>query len=148
MTTWTINPDTAACSRYTNYDFLGFCQAENGNYYGLTATGLYLLSGDDDAGSEIASFVDFGRLDFGTPALKHITNAYAGTESGEKLKLYLGSYGYEARSYDADDYKLHRFDVGRGLRYNYYEPRLTNTHGGNFTLVSFEIAAVPTTRRI
>lgn len=147
MTSWVINATTSATTRYENYDFDSFCQAEDGKFYGIRADGIYLLDGDDDDGAEIPAYVNLGRVDFGTSVLKHISTAYVTGASSELVTLTLNGFEYPARSY-SEEYSCQRFDVGKGLRATYFNPIIKNTYGCNFSFDTFEIAAVPTLRRI
>lgn len=148
--TWVFNADTGGFTRYEGFAFNSFAKI-NGRYYGCKADGIYALDGNTDNGDPIQAMVSFGKQDFGTSALKRITNAYVGT-SGEG-KLYLRvlaegqGYTYAARSYD-EHLQVQRFDTGKGLRVNWLEFELYNASGEDFELASMEFAIVPTTRRI
>ena len=151
MTTLCTNLKTGAATEYTNYAFDSFCRAHDGKYYGIKSDGLYLLEGVDDSGSNIDSVIDYGDLDFGTDALKHVTNTYANVSSSDKMELRItqsgNEYSYLARSY-SDDVQTHRFDCGRGLRANLFGIKIANTEGCDFTLDSVEISVVKTKRRV
>ena len=145
MTTYAVNSN-GATTRYANYGFDSFCRGTDGKYYGIKADGLYLLEGAVDAE------VDFGDLDFGTSALKGMTNAYISGQSDNKMRITVTegskSYTYVARDYD-DANKTQRVDFGKGLRSNYFGIKLhNNADGSDFTIDAVEIAAVPKTRRI
>ena len=148
--TWVFNADTGGFTRYEGFAFNSFAKI-NGRYYGCKADGIYALDGNTDNGDPIQAMVSFGKQDFGTSALKRITNAYVGT-SGEG-KLYLRvlaegqGYTYAARSYD-EHLQVQRFDTGKGLRVNWLEFELYNAGGDDFELASVEFAIAPTTRRI
>lgn len=141
MSTWVVNIDTGAATRYQDYEFNSFCQGADGKYYGVKDDGLYLLEGESPD-----VFVDFGRLTLGTEYLKHIINVYAACASEAPLTVTVSGYSYNARSSDTT-MKDQRFDLGKGLRVTYFEPVLTS-NGGAMMLDSLDIAAKPTTRRI
>jgi hypothetical protein len=151
MTTYAINVMTGASTRYDNFGFDSFCRAEDGKYYGIRADGIYRLEGADDAGVPIDADIDFGHLDFGTSAEKRIATAYAGVASDEvmELRIQVGdeTYDYPARS-SSETLQQQRFDVGKGLKSNYFDVSIHNTDGGDFEMDSIEIAAVSTSRRI
>lgn len=151
MTTLCTNAKTGSATEYANYGFESFCRAPDGKYYGVKADGLYLLEGNDDAGTSIDSLIDYGDLDFGTSALKRIATAYTQVASGDRMELRITQegveYEYAARSY-SEELQAQRFDTGKGLRANFFGVKIANTEGCDFTLDSVELAAVETGRRI
>lgn len=147
---WVMNAETGGFTRYEGFDFNSYAKI-GANYYGCKSDGIYRLDGDTDAGEPIRSMVSFGKQDFGTSALKRITNAYVGTSGEGKLFLKIIAEGeeyiYAARSYD-EHLQVQRFDTGKGLRTNWLEFELYNADGEDFELASVEFAAVPLSRRI
>lgn len=147
---WVVNTQTRASSRYENYTFNSFALID-GRYYGCRSDGIYELDGETDAGQPVQAMVSFGKQDFGTSALKRVTNLYVGTSSGGKLFVKVLAEGeeylYQARD-GSEELQVQRFDLGRGLRANYLEFELYNTDGDDFELASVEFAAVPLSRRI
>lgn len=148
--TWVVNAETGASTRYENYEFNSFAKI-GGRYFGCKADGIYQLDGDSDAGDPIRSMVSFGKQNFGTNALKRITNAYVGVSGAGRLFLKVMAEGqeyiYAQRGYD-EHLQVQRFDTGRGLRVNWLEFELYNADGEDFELASVEFAIVPTSRRI
>lgn len=144
MTTYAVNQN-GATTRYGNYGFDSFCKGPDGRYYGIKADGLYLLEGTTD------STIDFGDLNFGTSALKAILPPYVACGSDDKLMLTVTQnevdYDYLSRGYDAT-MKVQRFDVGKGLRSNYFGVKLSNIDGSDFTIDAVEVPAKPLSRRI
>ena len=147
---WALNTTTQASSMYEGYDFNSFGLL-GGHYYGCKGDGLYRLEGADDAGTPIRASINFGLKDFGKSELKGITNAYIGVASDGAMVLKVSANGddyfYSARANDTHR-KTQRFDVGKGLRANYFELELLNTDGCDFDLSSIEFAAVTLSRRI
>jgi len=145
MTTYAVNAETGASTRYLGYGFDSFCKGIDGKHYGIKSDGLYLLEGDADAE------IDFGDLDFGTSGLKAIRTAYASGGISDALELVIGEGGnewsYTSRGYDSR-LSCHRFDTGMGLRSNYFSVKLKNIGGSYFTLDALELAALPLARRI
>lgn len=147
---WVVNAETGGSTRYENYSFNSFAKIK-GEFFGCRSDGIYQLDGDDDEGSPVQSMVSFGKQDFGTSALKRATNVYAGTSSGGKLFIKVlvegDEYLYAAR--DSNGHlQQQRFDLGKGMRVNYFEFELYNADGDDFELASVEFAVVPLTRRI
>lgn len=149
-TAWVTNLDTGAVSMYTGFDFDRMYE-KDGKYYGVRDTNTYLLDGATDNGAPIDAFVAFGKQTFGTSALKHVPNFYAGVSSTGQLLLRVSTgaetYTYTPRRTDAIS-KTQRYDLGKGLRANYYEFELFNQAGCDFELDSVEFLALPSGRRI
>ena len=147
---WAVNAETGATTRYEGFDFNSYAKIGD-SYFGCKADGIYQLDGDTDAGEPIRAMVSFGKQDFGTSALKRITNAYVGVSGQGRLFLKIMAegqeYTYAARSYD-ENIQVQRFDTGKGLRVNWLEFELYNADGEDFELASVEFAVVPTSRRI
>lgn len=145
MTTFSVNAETGASTQYTGYSFDSFCRGHDGKYYGIKADGIYLLEGQAD------SEVDFGDLNFGTTAEKRLLTSYTSGESDDLLNLHVtderDTYEYPARQINEGNNTV-RFDVGKGLKANYFGIKITNTDGADFAIDAVEIAAVATSRRI
>ena len=147
---WVMNAETGGFTRYEGFDFNSYAKV-GANYYGCKSDGIYQLDGDTDAGAPIRSMVSFGKQNFGTSALKRITNAYVGVSGQGRLFLKVlaegQEYTYAQRGYD-EQLQVQRFDTGKGLRANWLEFELYNADGEDFELASVEFAAVPLSRRI
>lgn len=149
--TWVVGLDEKhPTSVFENFDFNSF-GVIGGRTYGVKADGLYLLSGDTDAGEPIRASVSYGKQDFGTKTMKHMTRAYVGASSTGKLYLKIVADGkeylYAARSSSAE-IAQQRFDVGRGLQANYFTFELFNKDGGDFEIDSVSFFAAEFKRRI
>ena len=139
---WTLNLDNLSATQTS----LAMTSA-SGNY-GTMADGVYFLDGESDA---VEWSCDFGRINFGTEGIKRLPAVYVGAESLAKLVLSIGlpdetEWDYEARSC-SDSLKIHRFDIGRGLRANWFNLSLPTQIGGA-TIASLSFADVQTNRRI
>lgn len=146
---WVVNTATRATTRYDRYGFNSFA-AIGGRHYGARADGIYLLEGASDANRPIKSGIALGQHDFGTQALKGIDAVYAGVSSVGTLFLKVGDgrthYTYRARRNDPH-MKVQRFDVGRGLRTNYFTFELTS-EADAFELDSVTFHVLASQRRI
>lgn len=149
-TTWAINAETGASTRYEGYDYNSFAEI-NGRYYGAKSDGIYLLNGNDDNGEPIDARVGFGKQDFGTSAHKTVSNAYIGVASEGNLFMTVtvgdNEYTYPTRNY-GENLATQRADLGRGLKANYIEFELHNCDGEDFELSSVEFVAASLNRRI
>lgn len=146
---WVVNTRSSASTRYDTYGFNSFAVVK-GKQFGARRDGLYLLEGTDDAGIPITSGVALGAHDFGTQALKRLDAVYAGVSSTGALFIRVGdgvnAYTYRARRTDPH-MKVQRFDIGRGIRTNYFTFDLTS-EADAFELDSVTFNVLPTTRRI
>lgn len=152
MTTYCINPYTGATTEYENFDFDSLCKAHDGNYYGVTAAGIFLLGGNYDVTEPIRAMVGFGSSDLGSPFKKNLSVQYADvaaeTQIVSRILVDEYDYSYESRK-SPQGKRLVRFDLGKGLRSTYFGFELYNTCGGAFELTSLEtIAHQSKTRRI
>lgn len=149
--TWVLDLDSNSSRRYTNYDLTSYARI-GGNYYGANASGVFLLDGDTDAGTDIAAWFDPGRQDFNSTLRKRMEAAYITAGSPKPMKVTItddagNAYDYETRRADPE-VKQQRFDVGRGLDGVYLGFKFANTEGAQFEIAGYELMAVETTRRL
>lgn len=81
-----INLYTGAITEYTNFNFDNLAGLSN-SIYASKDTGIYLLGGDDDAGTNINATVQPFRSSFGTPNLKNISSCLLGLKTNGKMKV-------------------------------------------------------------
>jgi hypothetical protein len=98
-------------------------------------------------------FVDFGKLDLGRSNEKHLPAVYVGVESEGRLILSVRAAGfYETFSYfarrDSKALDVQRFDVGQGLRSNWFRLILSAEDGADFRLASLALLGAATRRKI
>jgi hypothetical protein len=149
MSVWALHMDSMGSTRYENYDFNSFMTLD-GKTYGVNAAGIHLLEGDTDGASTITASVDFGSLNFGNNSRKAMPYVYIGMASSGKTVLKVESdgqtYYYTAR--DATELmKTHRFELGRGLRSNFYGFTL-QSDGRAFDLHNIEFFPLELKRRL
>lgn len=141
-----VNLDTGATSEYTNY---GFSDLHEGQ--GLASDGVYTLGGaDTDDGNLIDAIVEMGSQQYDSHK-KSVHNLYAAALSGGKLLVKVEVDGvewvYEARNF-ADDTTNKRFDIGKGLKGNYWKFTLLNQDGDDFEIASANFTPLTHGRRI
>jgi hypothetical protein len=149
MSVWALHMDSMGSTRYENFDFNSFMTLD-GKTYGVNATGIHLLEGDTDGADTITASVDFGSLNFGNNSRKAMPYVYIGMASSGKTVLKVESdgqtYYYTAR--DATTLmKTHRFELGRGLRSNFYGFTL-QSDGRAFDLHNIEFFPLELKRRL
>ncbi len=148
---WAVNmSEMPASSTFENFAFTGFGVIA-GQAYGVREDGLFVLDGDTDDGAPIRASVSFGKQDFNSKTLKHMERAYIGGSSTGKMYLKIIAEGkeyiYAARDASGET-QQQRFDVGRGIRGNYFTFELFNKNGGAFELDNATFVAADFKRRI
>ncbi|WP_225784454.1 hypothetical protein [Xenophilus sp. Marseille-Q4582] len=147
---WVLNVKSGGSTRYTNYPFNSFARIGD-QFYGAGQGGLYLLDGPDDAGAEIASVIDLGRLDFGGSQKKTVAQCYISMTAEAPLLLSVdaegATYVYPTRSY-SEHLRQGRVTPGKGLKSNYVNLQLMNQDGADFEVDGVEIIVADLTRRI
>ena len=147
---WVVNTETSASSQYEKYGFNSFF-VRGGVSYGVANDGIYKLTGDDDVGLDIESFINFGRSNFGTSFMKKTPYVYVGIGSNGTMYLKVDVDGseniYEMRS-SSESIKNHRVDPGKGLEGNYWNFILMNKEGANFVIDTVQFKPLISSRRI
>lgn len=147
VTTWAVNAHNGATTEYTNYDFNSFATVGN-RYLGASATGLYELLGDDDAGTDIIATIRSGLAQFAGTHLAAFKAAYLGvTGGGDYVLRIIDGQGH---SWDyavvAESGRSTKVKVGKGLRARYFAFELIST-GQDFDLDLVEFVPVVMQRR-
>lgn len=135
---------------YRGYSFNSFARI-GGKYYGANEDGLFLLEGDDDAGTLIHASIDLGRLDFKTAEKKTISQCYLGMAADGNLVLKVIAEGkeylYKTRSF-SPEMQQQRITTGKGLKTNYITAQFFNENGADFEIDSVRFFVADLTRRI
>lgn len=137
-------------TRYTNFPFDRIVRYKN-SYYGMNATGLYLLGGTTDDGDPIPWEIKTHVTDFDSPKLKTVQNAYFGGRVGPDATVTLSvgetadnSYSYTTpRGQTAQNY---RQVFGKGAKARYFSLGVSGED--SFELDSLELTVTELTRRI
>lgn len=140
---WCMNLGNGAVTTYSDFDFTSISEG-----YGTKADGIYLI----EYVGKVDAVVGFGKEDFSAENEKRIPFAYLGCTSDEPLELGVTTpdgdeFRYEARSC-GDRMDIHRVDIGKGLRANWFDMTIRNVGGSDFTLASVSFAPVASGRRI
>lgn len=153
---WVVNTLNKASTEYSNFPFNSFFEL-NGKFYGVAETGLYELTGTDDAGQSIESFVRTGLTNLGTGKMKRTPSAYVGFTSdgtivfkavttspeGEKVENW-----YELTPVTANVTREGRIRLGRGMESVYWQYEVHSLTGAPFSLNTLELYPVILERRI
>lgn len=148
ITTWAINTRNGAVTEYSNYNFNSFAKINN-KYFGAADAGLYELTGDDDAGTDIIAQIKSGFAQFGGSRFTSFKAAYLGMrgEGDFVLKVETGdgkTYNYAVVGKDMQTTKVH---MGKGLRARYFAFELIST-GQDFDLDDIEFMPLVAQRRV
>ena len=139
-----VNLNGYGSTTYSNYPFNSFARIGD-RYYGAKLDVLFELGGTDDAGTQIDAAICPGKLDFGTPQQKTVSEVFIGAASESALLLKVagpaGEFSYAAQSFSAE-LRQHRFKLGKGLKTNYLIPVFYNQDGADFEIdtLEFEVA--------
>lgn len=142
--TWVLNTENNRTTNYTQFPFtaLGLLGT---NPVGVTADGIYLLTGDNDNGQAIDAAFAFGMTDFRNELVNN-ADVYIGGDIEGDMELSIREDGQEAgNTYTLSEREQHvrghRAKLGKGFRSRYREISLSNVNGGNFDLDSLSLSS-------
>ena len=146
--TWVTNLRTTAMTEYKAYHFNSYAQIGQ-RYLGAADTGLYELTGGDDAGDPIKTFLASGFQQFAGSRLSGFAAAYMGVRGEGEVTFRLvtndgRTYDYRVVLQDAETTKIR---LGKGLRARYFAFELV-THGQDFDLDDVEFVPIGFQRRV
>lgn len=144
--TLNINLSSMAVTQYCEYDFNSFCKIGN-KYFGASESGIFELTGDDDAGTDIDAFFELIVSDWGISNVKRIRTAYIGGEADGALKLTLKDDEDNLRVYtinltSGSKQSSAKVSIGRDGVGRYWQIRIDNTNGGYFAIDFIEVLAI------
>lgn len=148
FSTWAMNTRSGAITEYTNYAFNSFTQMGD-ICYGASATGLYQLLGDDDAGTSIIAQLRSGFAQWGQSKFALLKRVYIGMrgEGTWVLKIITGDdkeYVYQTSTRNQRTTRVH---VGKGIRSRYIAFELVSA-GQDFDLDTIEFVPLVADRRV
>jgi hypothetical protein len=132
-----MNTSNAALTTYSHHAFNSLAI-----WQGLTLaageSGIVTLGGDADSGSAIVARVQGAITDFGANQLKRIVSGHVGYRSDGDLDLTLiaddhAEYRYVLEAASGHDLRGNRVKCGRGAEGRYWQFRIENRDGGNFS---------------
>lgn len=143
---WAINAETYAPSLYENFNFDSFTKIGD-RYFACNETGLFELTGDDDAGTVIAASFMLGRDLNESTRPKHSGVAYLHGTSDGKLQVRAVTvdgkvYSYTSEAKLDDIVRARRVKFGRGIEAHYWQLEVRNVNGGDFDLDTIEITSI------
>lgn len=141
---WLLNTEVLAHSKVTGWSFTSFGEL-NGRTYGGGASGLHVLEGADDDGTDIAARFEGKLTDFGSEYLKAAHNLYVGYDTDGALEVTVTVDGGTTYTYSVSRDLLSagqrgaRAPIGKGLRSRYWQFGLRNVEGADFSIDSYGV---------
>lgn len=141
-----INLSNLATTQYCYYDFNSFCKIGE-KYYGASDSGIFELTGEDDAGTNIDAFFELIVSDFGVSNMKRIRTVYIGGESDGALKLTLKDDESNSREYTVNltsgsKQSSAKVPISRDGTGRYWQIRIDNKNGAYFAIDFIELLAI------
>ncbi len=126
-----------AVTHYTNYPFERIVRC-GARYYGVASGGLYELTGNTYAGSQILSVMQTGETDLGDPELKRTRHLHIAGRLSQDLRVSVFARENETDVYTYDPVlggaRETRVTLGRGLQARYLAFKFENLSGQNFEI--------------
>ena len=144
--TLSLNLVNMAVTQFCNYDFNSFCKIGD-KCFGANDSGIFELTGNDDAGSNIDAFFELILSDFGISNMKRIRSVYIGGEANGSLTLTLKDDENNSRTYNLDltssnKQSSAKVSVGRDGIGRYWQVRIDNVSGVYFAIDFIEVLAI------
>ena len=148
FTSWAVNTRTAAVSEYTNYEFNSFARLGQ-RYLGASSTGLYVLDGDDDAGTDIIGDIKTGFAQFAGARYTSLKAIYIGMRGSGEFVLKIEEGDGTLRTYKVltQNMTTAKVNPGKGIRARYLSFELVST-GQDFDLDTIEMVPLLAQRRV
>lgn len=144
-----INLSNQAVSEYINYKFNSQAYF-NGKYIGANTNGIFDLTGDDDAGTDIAAKIRTGLDDLDSYNLKRVWGVYL-SHNGEALRIKTvtesGDFDTVAGAKNRSAISVQKFKSQRSKRDNYWGVEISNVGGSDFQINSLELVCEVLNRR-
>ena len=137
-TVWVMNTETFETTNYLNFDFDSLVSF-NEQPYGVTSSGIFLLEGDDDDGTDINARILTGISDRGDENLSEVAQLYLQYEGQSVILQLLPDGQQKIREYEIvrrsnSSGIIHaRAKGSRGLRSRSWQMGFRNLSGGDFT---------------
>jgi len=149
---WALNTKRLGASNYTNFNFNSFHRRGN-EVFAASDTGLYKLTGVDDAGTKIDPMVTTGLLNLANGRMSRTPSMYLGVISDTKLvvKTVTGDGTeryYESNSPQKEGVDTMRVTLGRKPAARLWQYEVTKREGDKFELSRVELLPVILTRRV
>lgn len=146
-----LNTRTNAVTTYSGGAFNSLCNF-NGLVLAATSTGIIALMGDTDQGAQIDAYLTSGVSDFQSDKFKRVIAGYVGYRAAGDMELTLITDEHHEYIYRIEPRQtaIHPSKVkfGRGCDGLYWQWRLSNRSGADFSLDSLRLDAEVLSRRV
>jgi hypothetical protein len=153
VTTIALNTQLAAVTRFDALPANSFARF-GGVTLAATADGIVALMGDTDLGQPIAATLVAGVSDYGSDSIKRIIAGYVGYRASGSVELTLIADGHDEYVYPLAprraDGALHpaRVKFGRGAEGRYWQWKLANLDGADFSVDSLGLDVETLSRKV
>jgi hypothetical protein len=152
-TTIAVNLAAGYHSRFTNYAFTAFFQRAAA-WYGANPSGLFLLTGETDAGGEVDAYVLTPVVDFGDFHVKSCPDAYLHVRGAGEMIVNLfvdevaidGDFPFSLPTVAGSGVHRARAKLPRGIKGTSWQFRIANVDGARFTMFSLKTDPAGTNR--
>lgn len=152
---WVLNTESLGTGKYTNYPFNSMSRV-GGQFWGASADGLYILSGDTDDGDTINAHLFTGKTDFDSPFFKHVREVFIGYSSDQPVVIKtvssqdgeLTERWYTLSPHFTGQDREARVKLGRGVKSRYWQFAIYNVDGGDLDLDRLDFYVVKLGRRV
>lgn len=142
--------NTFAASKYKGWNFNSFAKVGE-SYYGCADDGVYLLDGQDDAGTPIKSVLSTGQLKIAGGLQTRIAKAYLIVKNNGKLVISVAGDDSRVYNYTLAKYNEYmdeaRVDIGKGLKSVVWRFEISNEGGADFEIDNFAVYPLVLTNR-
>lgn len=149
---YALNSENRALTTYSGMPIRGLAKF-NGVYLAAGPGGLFVLSGDTDAGAIINASVRLAATDFGDPHLKRVEQMYVQyrTTGDLTLKVILNEheqYDYTLPAAGHTSLAPQRVKIGKGAKATYWQFDISNRDGADFDFDRISVDPLVTSRKI
>ena len=151
---WVLNTESAAVMWYDHFDFESVAQVGD-KVFAASNAGLFELTGNTDAGSQIQATVEWGFTDFKIEQIKRIDELRVTYVSDGTLQATVGTQDcalgpatYTMQTRVATAPRPSRIIPGKGLWGQYWKISISNVSGANFTVSALNADTAVSNRRL
>lgn len=146
-----VTVENSARTEYSNYALNSMIQFD-GKQYGADSTGIYLLEGSDDAGTEIELVFRTPSADSGLSIKKEVEDIFVGCEIAGTMQVRIVTdrdtfSNPQYKDGEAGEIETRRVKIPLNLLSRYWGIELRNVDGSLLNVDSVEYEITPTTRR-
>ena len=152
FTGWVLNTSNTAVSEYQGLNFNSMCRIGN-RYFGAASEGIYELTGAQDSGVDVSTYIQSGLLDFGSTQQKAVPDAYLAVDANGRValgvsvseKTQISTYWYEANR-ELEAINNVKVPIGKGLKGRYWKFEIASDAVSEFDAVT--VLSVVLARRV